>query len=156
MSAAPAPISERSFKLFDSITTFLRSASQKQPIMLVLDDLHWSDKPSLLLLEFVARELSGARLLLVGTYRDVELNRRHPLAQTLGELTRERLFQRVLLRGLSQQESGQVDGVYSAHTKTEACLPTGPGFRLFEAMCAIPSLKDFALRWARARLTSRK
>ncbi len=70
------------FKLFDSITTFLKSASQKQPIMLVLDDLHWSDRPSLLLLEFVARELSGARLLLVGTYRDVELNRRHPLAQS--------------------------------------------------------------------------
>ncbi|MDP6512568.1 MAG: protein kinase, partial [SAR202 cluster bacterium] len=92
------------FKLFDAVTTFLKNASQKQPIMLVLDDIHWSDTPSLLLLEFVARELSGTRLLLVGTYRDMELNRRHPLAQTLGELTRERLFQRVLLRGLSPDD----------------------------------------------------
>ncbi|MFB3093449.1 MAG: AAA family ATPase, partial [Dehalococcoidia bacterium] len=92
------------FRLFDSITSFLKSASQKQPLVLVLDDLHWADQPSLLLLQFVARELSGARLLLVGTYRDMELSRQHPLAETLGELTRERLFQRVLLRGLSQQD----------------------------------------------------
>jgi serine/threonine protein kinase/tetratricopeptide (TPR) repeat protein len=92
------------FRLFDSITAFLKSASQKQPLVLVLDDLHWADQPSLLLLQFVARELGNSRLLLVGTYRDVELSRQHPLAETLGELTRERLFQRVLLRGLSQQD----------------------------------------------------
>ena len=95
------------FRLFDSITAFLKSASQKQPLVLVLDDLHWADQPSLMLLQFVARELGNSRLLLVGTYRDVELNRQHPLAETLGELTRERLFQRVLLRGLSQQDVGR-------------------------------------------------
>ena len=70
----------------------------------MLDDLHWADKPSLLLLEFVARELAGARLLLIGTYRDMELSRQHPLAETLGELTRERLFQRISLRGLTQED----------------------------------------------------
>ncbi|MEE8159231.1 MAG: AAA family ATPase, partial [Dehalococcoidia bacterium] len=95
------------FRLFDSITAFLKSASQKQPLVLVLDDLHWADQPSLLLLQFVARELGNNRLLLVGTYRDMELSRQHPLAETLGELTRERLFQRVLLRGLSQQDVGR-------------------------------------------------
>jgi tetratricopeptide (TPR) repeat protein len=73
----------------------------------VLDDLHWADQPSLLLLQFVARELGNSRLLLIGTYRDMELSRQHPLAETLGELTRERLFQRVLLRGLSQQDVGR-------------------------------------------------
>ena len=92
------------FRLFDSITTFLRTASQTQPLLLVLDDLHWSDTPSLMLLRFVARELGGARLLLLGTYRDVELNRQHPLAETLAELTRERLFERVVLRGLIEQD----------------------------------------------------
>ena len=92
------------FRLFDSITAFLKSASQKQP--LVLDDLHWSDQPSLLLLQFVARELGNSRLLLVGTYRDMELSRQHPLAETLGELTRERLFQRVLL----EYETGEFLG----------------------------------------------
>ncbi|MFQ6028445.1 MAG: AAA family ATPase, partial [Dehalococcoidia bacterium] len=93
------------FRLFDSITAFLKSASQRQPLVLVLDDLHWADTPSLLLLQFVASEIgSGGRLLLLGTYRDVELSRQHPLAETLGQLTRERLFQRVLLRGLTRQD----------------------------------------------------
>lgn len=59
------------FRLFDSITAFLKTASSTQPIVLVLDDLHWADKPSLMLLEFVARELEGARILIVGTYRDM-------------------------------------------------------------------------------------
>ena len=54
------------FRLFDSITAFLKNASRSQPIMLVLDDLHWADKPSLLLLQFITRELAGTRLLLVG------------------------------------------------------------------------------------------
>ena len=102
----PAPPSlepeQARFRLFDSITAFLKSAGRSQPLVLILEDLHWADQPSLLLLEFVARELAGARILIIGTYRDMELSRRHPLSQTLGELTRERLFQRVLLRGLDQ------------------------------------------------------
>ena len=92
------------FRLFDSITAFLKSAGRRQPLVLILDDLHWADHPSLLLLEFVARELSNARLLIIGTYRDVELSRQHPLSRSLGELTRERLFQRVLLRGLDKED----------------------------------------------------
>ena len=76
------------FRLFDSIATFLRTSGQRQPLVVMLDDLHWADKPSLLLLEFVAREISSSRVLLVGTDRDVELSRQHPLAETLGELTR--------------------------------------------------------------------
>ena len=85
------------FRLFDSISAFLKSAARSQPLVLILEDLHWADQPSLLLLEFVTRELAGARILIIGTYRDMELSRRHPLSQSLGELTRERLFQRVLL-----------------------------------------------------------
>ena len=56
--------------------------------MLVLDDLHWADKPSLLLLEFLAQELRQSRLLVIGTYRDTELSRQHPLSETLAELSR--------------------------------------------------------------------
>ena len=92
------------FRLFDSVTTFLRNASRREPLVIVLDDLHWADTPSLLLLEFMARELNGARLLVVGTYRDVELGRRHPLSRVLGELARESLVDRVLLRGLTRQD----------------------------------------------------
>jgi tetratricopeptide (TPR) repeat protein len=92
------------FRLFDSVTSFFKAAARHQPLVLVLEDLHWSDRPSLLLLEFLAHELSGARLLLLGTYRDVDITRQHPLALTLGELGRERLFQRILLRGLARED----------------------------------------------------
>ncbi len=67
------------FRLFDSITTFLKTASQARPLVLMLEDLHWADGPSLLLLQFLARELEESRLLVVGTYRDVEVTRQHPL-----------------------------------------------------------------------------
>ncbi len=50
------------FRLFDSITAFLKTASLRRPLVLVLDDLHWADQPSLMLLQFVARELGGARV----------------------------------------------------------------------------------------------
>ena len=95
------------FRLFDSITTFLKNAAQNQPLMLVLDDLHWADRSSLSLLEFVARELGESRLLLVGCYRDTELSRQHPLAETLAQLSREPVFRRQVLRGLGQDEFGQ-------------------------------------------------
>jgi predicted ATPase len=94
------------FRLFDAITSFFRYASHRQPVVLILDDLHWADRPSLLLLEFVAREIAGARLLVLGTYRDVELSRQHPLFHTLGELTREPLFRRLMLGGLSREDIG--------------------------------------------------
>jgi tetratricopeptide (TPR) repeat protein len=92
------------FRLFDSITTFLKNAAQNQPLVLILDNLHGADKPSLLLLEFLAHELGGSRLLIVDTYQDLELTRQHPLSEALGELTRERLFQRLLLHGLASDD----------------------------------------------------
>ena len=110
------------FRLFDSIAAFLKTASQRQPLVLVLDDLHWADQPSLMLLQFVARELGGARLLVMGTYRDMELSRQHPLAEALGELTRERLFQRVLLRGLSQEDVGRFIEMTSGNSARRALV----------------------------------
>ncbi len=95
------------FRLFDSITTFLKNAAQNQPLMLVLDDLHWADNSSLSLLEYLARELGESRLLLVGCYRDTDLSRQHPLAETLAQLSREPVFRRQTLRGLGQDELGQ-------------------------------------------------
>jgi predicted ATPase len=95
LEAPPALEPEQArFRLFDSIATFLKNAAQTQPLVLVLDDLHWADKPSLLLLQFLARQLAGSRLLLVGCYRDVELSRQHPLSEALAQLSREPVFQR--------------------------------------------------------------
>jgi eukaryotic-like serine/threonine-protein kinase len=110
------------FRLFDSITTFLKNASKGAPLMVVLDDMHWADKPSLLLLQFLAKELRGSRLMVLGTYRDVELRRQHPLAQTLGELNRENLSQRVLLRGLTENDVKRFVEVTAGTTPSEALV----------------------------------
>ena len=76
------------FRLFDAITTFLKNlAVQASGLALILDDLHWADKPSLLLLEFLSQELADSRIMIVGTYRDIDLSRQHPLAESLGQLT---------------------------------------------------------------------
>ena len=95
------------FRLFDSITTFLKNAAQNQSLMLVLDDLHWTDRSSLLLLEFLARELVESRILLVGCYRDTDLSRQHTLTETLAQLSREPVFRRQVLRGLGQDDLGE-------------------------------------------------
>ena len=104
---APTPVLEPEqarFRLFDGVTAVLKNASRAQPLVIVLDDLHWADTPSLLLLQFLARELHAARLLVVGTYRDVALGRRHPLSVTLAELAREQSSWRIPMRGLGQRD----------------------------------------------------
>lgn len=95
---------EARFRFFDSVTRFLKNSARRQPLVLILDDLHWADKPSLLLLQFLARELHDVRLLVVGTYRDIQLGHHHPLSQTLGEIAREPGSQSLSLGGLSEPE----------------------------------------------------
>ena len=82
----------------------LSNASRANPLFLVLDDLHWADRPTLMMLQHVARNLEGSRLVIVGTYRDMELDRQHPFSSALAELRRDPGFERVLLRGLSVEE----------------------------------------------------
>lgn len=94
------------FRLFDSIATFLKTAAIREPLVLILDDLHWADTPSLLLLQFLAREMREARLLAVGTYRDVDLQRHGPVAAVLGKLARESRC--IALRGLEENEVAQL------------------------------------------------
>jgi len=88
------------FRLFDSITTFFKNAAQAQPIVLVLEDLQWADKPSLLLLEFLASQMDDSQLMVLGTYRDAELTRGHPLSQTLAQLHRSPVFHSTVIGGL--------------------------------------------------------
>ena len=95
------------FRLFDAVSSFLTRAAAKRPIVLVLDDLHAADEPSLLLLQFVARGLGDSRLLVVGAYRDVDPTLRDPLASTLAELGRERTTRRIALGGFAEPDVGE-------------------------------------------------
>jgi tetratricopeptide (TPR) repeat protein len=91
------------FRLFDTIACLLRSAARTKPLVLVLDDIHVADTPSLLLLEFVAGELQDARVLVLAAYRDSELTEGHPLTRTLSGLVRHPVA-RYSLEGLSEPE----------------------------------------------------
>ena len=102
-SASSSPEEER-FRLFQAVTGFLRNASGAQALCLVLEDLHDADKGTMEMLVHLARNLAGTRILLVGTYRDVEVDRTHPLSAALAELRRVESFQRIPLRGLSPDE----------------------------------------------------
>ena len=107
LSIEPRPTGdpeEDRWRLLQAVSGFLRNASTVQPLLLILEDLHWADRGTLDLLLHLARILSGARLLVIGTYRDVEVDRSHPLSATLAELRRGAEFGRVLLRGLGTPE----------------------------------------------------
>ena len=88
------------YRLFDAVAGWLHATAVATGLVLVLDDLHWGARPTLLLLRHVLRDDSAGRVLLVGTYRDSELGRTHPLAEVLADLRREPGVERVTLRGL--------------------------------------------------------
>jgi DNA-binding SARP family transcriptional activator len=94
------------FRLFESVASFLASASREEPLALFLDDLHAADASSLLLLRFVAASLADARVLIVGCYRDTEAG--PALTETLAELAREPVVERVTLGGLSKRDVAQL------------------------------------------------
>jgi DNA-binding SARP family transcriptional activator len=96
------------FRLFEKLAGFLVRAAASQPLVLVLDDLHAADEPSLLLLQFVAGELHEAPLLIVGAYRDVDLQPHTPLASVVADLRREGVTHELALAGLTEEEVGRM------------------------------------------------
>ena len=95
---------EERYRLLQSVSDFLGNAAAAKPLLIVLEDLHSADRGTLEMLEHAARNLGDKRLLLVGTYRDIEVDRTHPLSASLAELRRLPHFGRVLLRGLNADE----------------------------------------------------
>jgi DNA-binding SARP family transcriptional activator len=103
---APAPLEPdiARFRLFDALSSFLVAVGETAPVVLLLDDLHAADEPSLLLLEFLARSLGGAKVLVVGAYRDVDPPVRDPLSAALADLLREPVTRRLPLSGLGETD----------------------------------------------------
>ncbi len=95
------PETER-YALFDAVVAVLGVASTSAPVVLILDDLHWAAKPTLLLLRHLLRFGEHARVQIVGTYRSTDLDRSHPLAAMLADLHRDGSATRLQLSGLDQ------------------------------------------------------
>src|SRR5690606_20952687 len=92
------------FQLFDSTAGLLREAARNHPVLVVIEDLQAADTASLLLLQFLAGQVQDMAVLLVGTYRDVELTPDHPLSTSIADLVREPSSRHVLLGGLSKPD----------------------------------------------------
>ncbi len=112
-------------RLFEAVCDFLAEMSHTDPVILVLDDVHWADKPSLLLLRHVLRSGSPMRLLVLGTYRDTDLDRTHPLSEVLADLRRESGVTRLDLAGLDSSEVAALMEATAGHDLDEPALALG-------------------------------
>ena len=124
----PAEPEAERHRLFESVIDLLAASSDNAPLVLVLDDLHWADKPSLLLLRHLLRSVTPIRVLILATYRDTDLDRSHPLADVLGDLRRESGVTRLDLMGLD------ADGVEQLMESAAGHDLDAPGLELAKAV----------------------
>jgi tetratricopeptide (TPR) repeat protein len=120
----PAPLApeEERFRLLDAASQFMIAISQRAPLVLVLDDLHWADKGTLAMMRHVARFIGRNRIMMLGAYRDVELDRQHPLADALAAMRREAPYERIPLKGLQVGEIGELLSTIAAHDAPDALV----------------------------------
>ncbi|HUA33591.1 MAG TPA: AAA family ATPase [Candidatus Binataceae bacterium] len=105
------------FRLFGSVATLLKNVARIAPLLVIIEDLHDADQPSLELLRFIARETKGARIVIVGSFREAEVRQSPELGKLVGDLIREALT--IPLSGLSQNEIGQFIERSSGHRANE-------------------------------------
>jgi len=99
---AAAATAEDRFRQFDAVARLFRQITAKTPVVLILDDAHWADRPSILLLQHLARTLRDERLLIMVNHRDSE----HQHAAYFAELVREPITRQIDLTGLTEQAVG--------------------------------------------------
>jgi predicted ATPase/KaiC/GvpD/RAD55 family RecA-like ATPase len=95
-------------RLFEAVSQFITNISRETPLLVVLDDLQWTDPSSLLLLHYLARDVQKTPLLLLGAYRDTDIDSKHPLTPVVAELKRERLPQSVSLKRMSPEDTSEM------------------------------------------------
>jgi DNA-binding CsgD family transcriptional regulator len=113
-------------QVFDAVRAVLMSRSQRSPVVLVLEDLHWADRASRDLIAFLARTMWSGRVTLVASYRSDELHRHHPLRPLLAELVRLPVVERLELAPFNR-------AVLAEHLEAivGAPLPAGQVVRIY-------------------------
>ena len=94
--------------MFESVCDFFERSAAIQPMLMVLEDLHWADESTTQLLESVARRVERAAWLVLGTYRDVDLAPRDPFMRGIEHLSRLAAVSRITLKRLSAGEVGDI------------------------------------------------
>ncbi len=108
------------YLLWGAVVGLLREASGQEPLVLVLDDLHWADKPTLLLLKHAVSQGQGVRVLIIATYRESDLARSHPLSDALADLHGEQGVERIALKGLDEANIVEIMERAAGHELDEA------------------------------------
>jgi DNA-binding CsgD family transcriptional regulator len=103
--AEPLSLEDERVRIFDAV---IRLLARTGPLVIILDDLHWSDAGSLALLEHVGRHVGSLPALVLATYRDTEVDFAHPLTRCLAELNRQRVSHEFTLPPLSQEETDEL------------------------------------------------
>ncbi|HMK08817.1 MAG TPA: protein kinase [Anaerolineales bacterium] len=101
----PAALQQRAFEAFAFL---LETLSARAPLAVFIDDIHWADAGSLQLLHYLARRVRRMPLLLVLTYREIEIDENPPLSRLLHDLTRERLAERIKLTRLGREQTREL------------------------------------------------
>ncbi len=134
------PATER-YRLFEAITVILDHAATTAPVLLVLDDMHWADKPTVLLLRHLIRSPRPQRLFLLATYRDTEVGPDRPLSSALADLRRDHRYDRIRLRGLALDDVAELTGEWG-----DAELARVVGKALFDETEGNPFFVEETLR----------
>ena len=108
------------YRLFEAVASWLASASAERPVLLVLDDLQWAAKPTILLLRHVLRSSDPMRLAVLATYRDTEVPWSHPLGELMSDLRDDPGVQRLELGGLDADEVGELVATTTGRQLTSA------------------------------------
>ena len=111
---------ESRFAQFESAARLLKDSAAPAGAVVVLDDLHWADEPSLLLLRHLSTEIAQSRLLVIGTYREGELDQQGALARLLPDLRRERVTRSLHLHGLNEPEVAELAAELSGDRMSRA------------------------------------
>ncbi len=112
-TVAPLPDVEAEqarFRLLDAITRFFQASAKQKPLVLMIDDLHHADTSSLLLLEFLVRELRSSPVLILGAYRDLDILGDTAREQCLARVARTATTRCIQLKGISRRAVGELVG----------------------------------------------
>jgi class 3 adenylate cyclase/tetratricopeptide (TPR) repeat protein len=101
------PDTER-YLMFEAVDALLTGIAKRAPLLLVLDDLHWVDRPTLALLNHLARNAEAAPLVILGTYRVGEVIGDHPLRAAIADLRRDGIADNIILTGMNEREVGEL------------------------------------------------
>jgi DNA-binding SARP family transcriptional activator len=137
----PADAENRRYALFEAVSALFQYVAQLRPMVLVVEDLHWADKPTLLLLRHLLRNAEGWGMMVLGTYRDVELQASLPLSRLLPDLRREHVLQRISLTGFDELETAELVAV-----RADKALGAGDARRLREYTAGNPFFIEETLR----------